>query len=102
MADSPGLAFSEQDDSLVCTLVGHLDTQACAAIEAELLAKVREAQRPVVFDLAGVSYVASMFFRLCLQVAREVGTKRFRIVQAQPAVNKVFKVAGLAAMVRQA
>ena len=100
MGDSSVLAFSEQEDGLLCTFVGHLDTQACASVEAELLAKVREAARPVTFDLAGVDYVASMFFRLCLQVTREVGAERFGIVNAQPAVNKVFKVAGLSAMIR--
>lgn len=100
VADSSVLAFGEQDGGLVCTFVGRLDTQACAAVEAQLLAKVREANQPVVFSLAGVDYVASMFLRLCLQVTREVGAAHFGIVDAQPAVKKVFKVAGLGSMIR--
>ena len=43
-----------EEGKLLCCFQGPLDTTTCQAIEAEVLAKVREAQAPVVFDLKGV------------------------------------------------
>jgi anti-anti-sigma factor len=80
---------------LVCHFQGPLYTTTCQAIEAEVLAKVREAQTPVVFDLKGVEYVASAFLRLCLLASKQVGLERFSVVNVHPFVKKVLMIANL-------
>jgi len=100
VTDKPTLTCATTDESLVCTFSGRLDTQACAAVEADLMARVAAATGPVVFDLASVDYVASMFFRLCLQTHKQVGAERFAIAHVQPPVLRVFKIAGLDTMIR--
>lgn len=99
MTDQPTLLCDEQDDALICTFSGRLDTTACAQVEADVIARVTAASGPVVFDLAGVDYVASMFFRLCLQATKLVGAARFSLVHVQPPVRRVFKIAGLDTMI---
>jgi anti-anti-sigma factor len=84
-----------EEGKLVCRFLGPLDTTTCQAIEAEVLAKVREAQAPVVLDLKGVEYVASAFLRLCLIVSKQVGLERFSVVNVHPFVKKVLMIANL-------
>jgi anti-anti-sigma factor len=84
-----------EEGKLVCRFQGPLDTATCQAIEADILAKVQEAQSPVVFDLKGVEYVASTFLRLCLVVSKQVGLERFSVVNVHPFVKKVLMIANL-------
>ncbi len=49
----------------------------------------------IVFDLGQVDYVSSGFLRLCLQAAKQMQQGSFRVVNTNPQVMKVFKVACL-------
>ena len=82
------------EPNLVCAFTERLDTTNCLEIEEELLSRVREAKAPVVFNLQDVDYVASAFLRMCLKVAKEVGTGNFSVINVHPNVKKVFKIAG--------
>jgi anti-anti-sigma factor len=76
----------------------NLDTAACAELEAELRASLAGSSEPVVFDLSHVEYVSSAFLRLCIFACRQCATQGFRIVNVNPIVKRVFKVAGLDSM----
>jgi acetyl-CoA synthetase len=49
----------------------------------------------IVFDLAGVDYVASAFMRVCLIAARKAGKGAFSIVNPTPFVQEMLHMAGL-------
>jgi anti-anti-sigma factor len=52
----------------------------------------------IVFDLGGVDYVASSFLRLSLIAAKGVTKGNFSIINTDPQVLKVFKIAGLSSL----
>lgn len=79
---------------LVCAFTERLDTTNCLKIEDELFNKVKESKAPVIFNLEGVDYVASSFLRMCIKVFKEVGPGNFSVINVQPNVKKVFKIAG--------
>lgn len=85
-----------QDNKLVCQFTGKLDTQASMQIEPEIDALCKE-QRPseIRFDLDGVEYVASAFLRICSRMSKMVNQEQFSIVNTQPNIKKIFKIAGL-------
>lgn len=82
------------EPKLICAFTERLDTASCLEIEEELVSKVRESKAPVVFNLQDVDYVASAFLRMCLKIAKEVGTGNFSVINVHPNVKKVFKIAG--------
>ncbi len=92
------VTFKESGGVLRCTFKGRMDTPACQEIEPQVMAKINAATGYVVFDLMDVNYISSMFFRLCIQVRKEVDTGMFSIENAQPEVKNVFKIAGLSQM----
>ena len=87
--------FATESNQLVCRFEGQLDTAACQEWGEALIKQVQAARQPVVFDLHGISYVASMFLRLCVQAAKEVGAGNFSLVNVTPPVKRVFMMAGL-------
>ena len=87
--------FRIEDGKLVCAFQGRMDTVAAMKLENTVDIRVREAKKPVVFDLAGVEYVSSSFIPICLQVVKAVGKENFSIVNAADFTRKVFTVAGL-------
>ena len=50
---------------------------------------------PVVFDLKNVDYISSAFLGICIMISKEVGRENFSIVNVNPAMKKVFKIAKL-------
>jgi anti-anti-sigma factor len=93
------LRFDIEDDitkekTLVCSFPNRMDTENCQKVETDIFDKVQESQIPVVFNLEEVDYVASMFLRLCIQIAKKVGTENFSIINLHPNVKKVFMLAG--------
>jgi anti-anti-sigma factor len=85
------IAFDEQ-----------LDTAKCVEIEAAVRSAVDGANSPVVFDLTRVNFVSSSFLRLCVYAARQAENRGFQVVNAEPSVKRVFKIAGLDAMLCEA
>ena len=61
---------------------------------------VTGASTPVIFDLDGVDFVSSAFLRLCIYAQRQAGDHGFQIVHVGPYVKRVFKIAGLDAMLK--
>jgi anti-anti-sigma factor len=87
--------FNMDGENLTLTFPKKIDTALCATFEAELLEKIKTGSPEVQFNLAGVEYIASSFLRICLELAKQIGTERFTLINVPPFVQKVFKVAGL-------
>ena len=86
--------ISEKDGKLICVFEGRLDTVNCVKWEKELLEKTKAKKLPVVFDLGNVEYVASGFLRVCLQVAKLVGSENLILINVSEYVRKVFSLSG--------
>ena len=87
--------FKLEDKKLICLFSKNMETENCVNCEGELFKKIRETKLPVVFDLTEVSYIASMFLSMCLMAAKEPDVETFILVNVQPNVKKVFKIAGI-------
>ena len=89
------IKFKLENEKLICLFLENMETENCVKCEQELLKKIREAKLPVVFDLKEVNYIASMFLSICLIASKEPGIESFLLVNVQPNVKKVFKIAGI-------
>jgi anti-anti-sigma factor len=93
--------------TLLCTFTDRLDTVHCAELAPQVDAQVNSllagaqpemnaAKAPkVVFDLAGVDFVASSFFRICIALAKRLRKGNLSIRNTNPLVKKTFTMAGL-------
>ena len=81
---------------------GQLNFTACENLDAEVNGALLKEPESLVFDLAEVTFIASIFLRLCLKVFKKMGRERFCIINASPAVKKIFAIAGLDEMVKTA
>jgi anti-anti-sigma factor len=77
-----------------------MDTAKCAEIETEVRTAVTGASTPVVFDIDGVDFISSAFLRFCIYAQQQAGDHGFQIVNVRPYVKRVFKIAGLDAMLK--
>jgi len=95
--------FDEATGTFLCTFTGRMDTVASGSAteafnaEMERLRGRAETLR-IVFDLAGVDFIASSFLRLSLIAAKGVAKGNFSIVGADQQILKVFKIAGLSSI----
>lgn len=89
------IEYSEENGVFVCLLPANLDTAACNTVGEELLARIKRANQPVVFDMQRVEFVASAFLSLCLTSSRCAAGGNFRIRNVKPMVRKVLDVTGL-------
>lgn len=87
---------------LTCRFSPRMDAATSAADDPAVASRLEEAlsgaegeRLRVVFDLAGVEFVASAFLRICMAAARRVGDGRFSVVSTSPQLRKLFAVAGL-------
>ncbi len=85
---------------LIVEFQGRLDTALCVEMEAEVRATVTAPQKPVVFDLKGVDFVCSAFLRLCIYAYQQAGNQGFEVVNLNPSIKRVFKIAGLDMMLQ--
>ena len=95
--------FEESTQTLLCRFEGRLDTvmsgTVTEAFNAELSGlKGKTEMLKIVFDLKRVDYVASSFLRLSLLAAKGVKKGNFSIINADPQVLKVFKIARLSSL----
>ncbi|MBE0477886.1 STAS domain-containing protein [Candidatus Aerophobetes bacterium] len=88
------IEFNMEDKYLVCSFPERLDTNYCAENSDELLQKIEESGREVIFDLQKTAYISSAFLRICLQISKEKGRECFSLTNVCPSVKKVFKIAG--------
>ncbi len=92
--------FDPESRTHVCRFAGKITSAACPPLAAEIEAKIREIQAgkqndKMTFDLAGVDFIASAFLRICMLAARQMPRGHFIIINCQPAVQKIFSIAGL-------
>ena len=93
--------FDEGEARLVCRFEGRMDAAASAEMQAavdERLTPLLEAQPEmlsVAFDVEMVTFVSSAYLRICMAVAQKVGSGRFSVRGTNPALKKIFLVAGL-------
>ncbi len=84
-----------KEGKLTINFEGRMDTATCSSIEAEVNGNVEKADGPVVFDLKGVDFVSSAFLRICISAAKKKGAGNLQVLNAVPAIKKVFKIAGM-------
>jgi len=85
-----------KDKQLIVKFTGRMDTQASQLDESELYKIIEENNdKSCAFDLADVDYIASAFLRICLTAAEKLGHSNFSIINVQPQIKKIFKVAGI-------
>ncbi|MGA2031022.1 MAG: STAS domain-containing protein [Thermoguttaceae bacterium] len=87
-------------EKLVIRFEGSMDSAKCAKIETEVRTAVDAPGTPVVFDLDGVDFISSAFLRLCIYGQQQAADHGFQIVNVAPYVKRVFKIAGLDAMLK--
>ena len=87
--------FAEKNGSQVFTFLKRMGTEECYECQGEIYEKIKGSKIPVVFDLADVTYVASIFLSMCIGVLKEAGAQNFSIINVHPDVKKVFKIARL-------
>ena len=74
---------------------GRLDTVRCMEIASEVHDAVTNADQCIEFDLAAVDFVSSSFLRLCVLAHKKAGSGQFQVVNVNPTIKRVFKIAGL-------
>ncbi len=87
--------YKLEDGKLVCLFLKNMETENCVNCEKELFEKIRESKSAVIFDLKEVNYIASMFLSMCLRTLKEPAAESFCLINVQPNVKKVFKIAGI-------
>lgn len=82
-------------------LDGRLDTAGVGVVELSFTAMTVSAGKPVVVDLAAVSFLASLGVRMFIGTARSVVAKGNRLVfyNATPAVMEIIDTMGLAEII---
>ena len=91
--------FSEIDNTLVCSFSERLDGSTCSTLEPELLRctamfKENKKNARLVFDLREVTFISSVFLRLCLIHHKSFEKGCFAITNVSEEVFKVFSVSG--------
>jgi anti-anti-sigma factor len=92
------LSTCELQDGLVFRFEGMMNTSRCAEIAAQVRSALAAPATAVLFDLEDVDFVSSAFLRLCIHAYQRAGDLGFQIINANPSVKRVFKIAGLDAM----
>ncbi len=78
-----------------------MDTAACLEADKDFLKSLGESgAKNIVFDMDGVSYIASGFLRLCVSAAGKVEKGKFSVINTDPLIMKVYKIAGLDSALR--
>lgn len=86
--------ITENNQSIEFKFHPRMDTYKAQEIENELITRIKNTSKDVVFDLDGVMYISSYFLRLCLNAAKSVGADKFSIINVRQDIRKVFEVSG--------
>lgn len=93
--------FDSNNRTIHCVFKGRMDSLATSELEGEFNRRLLEITSSagnnirVIFDLAGVDYIASAFIRLCLQTVKSIEGGNFSVKNTSPMIMKTFKIAGL-------
>jgi anti-anti-sigma factor len=90
----------EPQEKRVIRFEGCMDSAKCAEMETEVRTAVSGPSMPIVFDLEGVDFISSAFLRFCIYAQQQAGDHGFQIVNVGPFIKRVFKIAGLDAMLK--
>jgi anti-sigma B factor antagonist len=95
------VTMNELDGLRRVVLDGRLDTAGVGVVELSFTAMTVSAGKPVVVDLAAVSFLASLGVRMFIGTARSVAAKGNRLVfyNATPAVMEIIDTMGLAEII---
>ncbi len=95
--------FNKSDNVLTFHFKGRLDTEKSQEISGLTIEKIRDfselkSENPfkIVFDIKEVDYIASAFIRICIIAAKSVEKGNFELINSTPMIKKIFKIAGLA------
>ena len=97
--------YDESGHALTFFFTGHLDTLHCRPLEAEIHgamdARTAQTNAPlpkplrVIFDVKDITFICSLFLRICLSTAKKARPGNFRITNASPATTQLLKIAGM-------
>ncbi len=91
--------YKKNNNLLNCVLTGRIDTLNSSAFEKEIDENIKEDITSVVFDLQEVDYISSAFLRIVIKTVKAIGKDNFSIINVQPSVMKVFKIANLSEII---
>jgi len=97
MVDEGSVSFEQLDEHLLARLSGDLSGVDCAALMDRITARLPDAPRAVIVDLAGVSRIGSIVLGKLVrlgQVCRDSG-RRISIVAEEGKVLRVVELLGL-------
>lgn len=91
------MAIEDGDEVTVARLVGRLDTAGVGQIELAFTARLVPEPRPVLIDLAGLDFIASLGVRLLITTARSRARRGAALVMfgAGEAVADIITTMGL-------
>lgn len=90
--------FKLENDVLLVSLDGRLDTEAAVALETELAVKSKENPHgSMVIDASNLEYIASSGLRIILKMAKT--EKNFKIENLVPEVYSVFEMTGFSKII---
>jgi anti-anti-sigma factor len=86
----------EQDDRVVVSLGGQLDTLTAKSLETHLAGHIAAGRKRIVVDMRDLKYVSSYGLRVFLLTAKQLRSDRnaFVLCELTPEVQKIFKIAG--------
>ncbi len=92
-------SYKLDNDVLLVSLKGRLDTEASVKFEAELAEICKEnAHGSLVFDASELEYIASSGLRIMLKMVKT--EKNFKIENVTPAIYSVFEVTGFSKIIK--
>jgi len=92
--------YIRDNNLLTCVLSGKIDTLNCSVLETEIIENVQENITSVIFDMQDVDYISSTFLRIVIKMVKALGKENFVLINVQPSVMKVFKIANLTEIIK--
>jgi anti-sigma B factor antagonist len=92
--------YIKTDKQLTCILSGKIDTLNSVTLENDLTEQMTAEITSVLFDIESVDYVSSTFLRIVITLVKSLGKENFSIINVQPSVTLVFKIAGLSEIIK--
>lgn len=85
---------------LTCILNGKMDTLNASILESEIDKNLKENITSITFDLKDVDYISSAFLRIVIKTVKALGKENFTVLNVQPSIMKVFKIANLTEIIK--
>lgn len=96
-------SINENENKLEFVFSGRMETSFINEEMEKILAKIKECNKDVNLNLAGVDYISSSFLRLCVIASKcdSTGKRKMLVTNLTPSVKKVFKIAKFDAMIEE-